>query len=177
MGGHHSKCPTCNYGYYQNQISNLKKTISSNETEIAGLKTKMASEAKNAARCEADTNKLKRMCMVPDNENIKDTGQRIYRLLNSRYRENLKLLETQQQLMDRYNRSIGNTDTVLSEQRENLKQLNDRISKNDRQLIYDNQMYHGDNRWIRILKIVAVCLVVALIGVMILSTFKTLRKK
>jgi hypothetical protein len=177
MGGHHSKCPTCNYGYYQNQIKALKSQAKTSATEISGLKSKLSDETKQSEKCQIDAKKVKQMCMVPDNESIKNTGERIYSMLNGRYRENIKLIDTQQRLMDRHNRSIGRTDTVLSEQRETLKKLNDKITQNDRQLEYDNQLYHGDNKWIKGLKISAVFMIVALIGVMILSSFKTLRKK
>ena len=177
MGGHHSKCPTCNYGYYQNQIKSLKSQAKTSATEISGLKSKLSDETKQSEKCQIDAKKVKQMCMVPDNESIKNTGVRIFSLLNGRYKENIKLIDTQQRLMDRHNRSIGQTDTVLSEQRETLKKLTDKITQNDRQLEYDNQLYHGDNKWIRGLKISAVFMIVALIGVMILSSFKTLRKK
>ena len=121
--------------------------------------------------------KLQQMCMVQGSESMKKTGERIYKMLDGRYKENIKLLETQQKLMDRHNKSIGSTDIILAEQRERLKKLNDSITQNDRQLIYNNQLYHGDNKWIRGLKISAVFLIIALIGVMILSAFKTLKKK
>jgi hypothetical protein len=176
MGGHHSKCH-CNTGYYQNKIKNLQSSLNSDKSQIEDLTSKLANESKRYNKCMVNTNKLEQVCMVPNNETIKETGERIYNLLNTRYKENIKLVETQQRLMDRYNRSLGKTDVVLSEQQSKLKRLNDKITTNDQQLLYNNQLYHRDNIWIRGLKITAVFFIVALIGVMILSAFKTLKKK
>jgi hypothetical protein len=94
----------------------------------------------------------------------------------NRYMESLELMKTQPHLVDRQNRNIGRSDIVLSEQTDRLYKLENNITQNNRQLSYDNQLYHGDNKWINGLKISAGILIVALIVVMILSAFKTLKK-
>ena len=159
------------------QSINSELTVERNKTSSLADALKNERESTRLLRSKLD--QLSSVCMV-DRQNInlskndlEMTGRKIYGLLSKKYKENIHILETQQSLMDRQNRLVGLKDVKLTEQKNKVRDLNRRIQKNDRMLMYDNEDYSVQNRVINILKITStICIIVLIIYVAIMGFLK-----
>lgn len=113
---------------------------------------------------------LSSVCLVDKENNklgrneLEKVGKKIYGLLSNKYRENIKILETQQELMNRQNNLVGLKSITLEEHKDKLKKLNKKIQINDRLLMYDNESYKSQDRLITILKVCSfLCLAILVI--------------
>ena len=109
MGGGHSKphvsAPHCDYSGRDNTINTLRnklKTEIDTNSSVMDQNKKLKKE-QSVNKTKIDT--LSTICLVSDtNKNLskKDlviTGKKIYKLLSNNYKENLKILELQQNLL------------------------------------------------------------------------------
>ncbi len=171
------------YQVYKEKFQSINSELATERKKSEGYLQDLEMEKENNRGLRSTLDQLSSVCLV-DKQNLnlskndlKKTGEKIYRMLSNRYRENIHILETQQRLIDKQNRLTGVKDVQLAEQKDKLKELNKKIQKNDRLLMYDNEDYKKQNNTINLLKIVTVILVAILLIILIIGVIKKLRKK
>ena len=134
MGNAPSSNCHCDYTKYKDQISSLKsdlRTANSKFEKASGDLDKVQQEFRDT---NATVDQLKSVCLIKGSTTIEQAGKRIFDLLTDRYKDSIKVLDTQQSLMDKQNTLLGSRDVKLADQTDQLENLKLDIHKNDRLL-------------------------------------------
>lgn len=108
----------------------------------------------------AEYTKLKNICMVKDRESIEETGRKIYNLLSKKYKENVKLMNTQQALIDKQNKLLGNKGEYKSKLEKQIESIDNNIIRNDRILELHGEENSEKDKTILVLKIVSIIIII-----------------
>lgn len=182
MGQGHSSSSNSKCVSYKNTINTLNKELATTKNTLSSIENKLQEEEGNNKAIRSKLDQLSSICMVDKNnlnlekDDLERAGKKIYNMLSNKYRENIQILETQQSLMNRQNRLDGIKGIKLSEQKNKLKQLTDKIQKNDRLLMYDKQENNGQNKMINILKVTGILLLVIVLIFVVIKIFLKYRK-
>ena len=101
--------------------------------------------------------------MMKDNETIQETGKKIYDMLSKKYRENIKLMNTQQSLIDKQNKLLSNKGTYHSKLKKQISDIDNNIIKNDRILELHGEENNAKDQTIMILKILGIVVIIMLL--------------
>lgn len=174
MGHSHSKegyATHCDYSKYKSQISRLQSDLGAADTRASNAEKELVKAQDELRKSNATVDQLKSVCLIKGTTTIEQAGKKIFELLTDRYKDSIKVLDTQQELMDKQNRILGTRDIKLAEQEDTLKQLKQDIQKNDRILAYNDEGYTHQNRIINYLKIGAYLSIVILALYIVMLVF------
>ena len=155
MGGSHSSASNCHcdYSKYKSQISRLKSDLHSANAKANNAQKELIKSQHGLRKSNATVDQLKSVCLIKGSTTIEQAGRKIFELLTDRYKDSIKVLDTQQELMDKQNRILGSRDIKLAKQEDTLKKLKLDIHKNDRILSYNDENYQHQNQVINYLKV------------------------
>ena len=114
MGHKHSKPEhtKCNYSDYENKIQKITKKYDLEKSKNNLLQKKIQDSVKELENNTSNYDKLRSICMVKDNDSIQETGQKIYKLLSKKYKENIDLMDTQDNLINKQNSLIDTKEEI-----------------------------------------------------------------
>ena len=156
---------------YKDTISKQKKTIPEQVKQLADIKNKLELMGNTSGNNKAKLDKLAAVCMIdPQYQDLSDSdiemlGKRIRSLLTNQYREQVDMLDAQKSILDKQTYIIGRNEYREAEQEEQLERVNSDITTRVRQMMYDGEHFHKQDRIVLGLKILAtIVLVLAIIA-------------
>lgn len=171
------------YSRDKERIKSLDNELNIEKKKIEGITQDLSLEREANRQLRSKLDQLSSICLVSKNNSnlekadLERAGKKIYGLLSNQYRENIQILETQQRLIDRQNKLAGLKDVTISKQRNKLRDLNRKIQRNDRKLMYNNEDYGVQNKTINILKVSSILCISVLIIYMAIIGFLKIKGK
>ena len=167
----------CDYSKYKDQISRLKSDLNTANAKYERAEKALIRAQTDYRNTNATVDQLKSVCLIKGSTTIEQAGKKIFELLTDRYKDSIKVLDTQQSLLDKQNRMLGSRDVKLAEQKDKLTQLKQDIHKNDRLLSYNNESFKHQNTIINYIKVGAYLSIIILGMYIILLIYLKTKKK
>jgi hypothetical protein len=152
----------CDYTKYKDQISRLNSDLKTANAKYDKVNSELIRSQHSSRTTNATVDQLKSVCLIKGSTTIEQAGKKIFELLTDRYKDSIKVLDTQQSLLDKQNNILGSRDVKLAEQKDELRKLKLDIHKNNRLLSYKDEGFKHQNKIIDYLKIGAYLSIVIL---------------
>lgn len=165
MGNHPSRSRgvKCNYNNYKNKIKTINDKYTKEKSKNNVIQKKLKKINNQLDSKNAEYNKLKNICMVKDKESIEDAGKKIYNLLSKKYKENIKLMDTQKSLIDKQNKLLGNKGEYHTKLTKQIESIDNNIIKNDRILELHGEENNEKDKTIMVFKVIGIIIFILFI--------------
>lgn len=162
MGNKQSSGTGCNYSTYNLRILKLNEQYTSEKIKTGMLEKQLKEKISELEKKDGEIEKIRDICLVNKSESVEQAGKKIYNILKDRDRENINFLNTQQTLIDKQNKLLGDKETMFNSQDEKIKKLDEDIVKNDRIIQLNKEDEYDSGKKILFLKIICVIIVIFL---------------
>lgn len=153
----------CNYDSYLNKIKKLAMRYTTEKIKNEKISKELKQKTIDLEKKESEITKLKRVCLADDNTSIKETGEKIFKLLSKTYKENLNLYHTQKKLLEKQNKVLGDKSIIDDKLKNKLSKLDDNIVKNERLLELHGEDDNEQKNYIQYLVYLTIFLVIFII--------------
>ena len=157
----------CNYDSYLNKIKKLAMRYTTEKIKNEKISKELKQKIIDLEKREAEIDKLKRVCLADDKTSIKETGEKIFKLLSKTYKENLNLYHTQKKLLEKQNKLLGERSITDDKLKSKITQLDDNIIKNDRLLELHGEDGNEHKIYIKYLVYLTIFLVISIVFILI----------